>query len=700
MASEISVAALGRPFTLGMLYDARHDKIIPGVTLWDSENLTIKDEVRPYSKCDITESDTLEEKSSLLDVEASMKASFLSGLVEVGGSAKYLNDEKKSQNKNKITLQYKATTTYKHLSMGPKNMQVVDDVSKGSATHVVTGILYGANAFFVFESQRLESSSVQDMQGKIEAVFKKIPSVSVEGQASLQLSDKDKSLVNNLSCRFYGDFILESNPTTFEEAIKTYQQLPKLLRENEGKSVPMKVWLTPLKNLVSSSADLNGEICIGLITKAEKALEDVREMEVRCNDSLEDKVVGKFSQVEEKMQRFKKRCSDYTFHLQGIMKKKFPSIRAGEEDEQAVEKLFDDREKSPFSHDRLSKWMDDKEREINVIKSWTGIMKNIPIVSNKSELDAKVLAPGVKHALCFTFTSLGTDEPYLDQLTDYLHSHNLESTRIVPPTTQDQWYSSPEVTTTMRKKAKTFHRLFKALKSQRVSFLIAAVENEKYKGATIYHFEEGAQVTDNFTLPALPPVETITDKRDLIWYACDLTLDPNTTYGQLTLCEDEKKATYGPWQEYPPHPDRFDQRPQVLCTEGLTGRCYWEVEFSEGYHNEVGVGVTYKGIARIGKDSSSGLGSNTISWYFGLYGNDLCAWNNGKVWTDVIPPAGCKRVGVYLDWPAGTLSFYRVSPNTNRVSHLYTFRTRFTESVYPGFYIYNHDNYAALHPVV
>lgn len=460
-------------------------------------------------------SDTLKDKSFLLDVEASMKASFLSGLVEVGGSAKYLNDQKKSQNKNRVTLQYKATTTYKHLSIGPNNIQVVDDVSRGSATHVVTGILYGANAFFVFESERLESSNVQHMQGKIEAVFNKIPSVSVKGQASVQLNDEDKSLVNNLSCRFYGDFILESNPANFEDAIKTYQQLPKLLHEE--KAVPVKVWLAPLKNFVSSAADVKGEICFGLITQAEKALEDVREMEVRCNDSLEDKVVGKFSQVEEKMRRFKKLCSGHALDLQDTMRKKFPSIRAGEEDERSVEKLFDDREKSPFSHDRLNKWMEDKEREINVIRSCAGIMENIPIVRNKSELDAKVHAPGVEHTLCFAFTSLGTAEPYLDELTSYLHSHHTESTMTVPQAAEDLWYHSPEVTTKMREQAKTFHSLFKALQSTRVSFLIAAVENHMYKGATIYHFKNGAEVTDNFSKPVLPPVKTITDRRDLLW---------------------------------------------------------------------------------------------------------------------------------------------------------------------------------------
>lgn len=37
----------------------------------------------------------MEEKSHSLDVNASLKASLMGGLIKVGGSAKYLNDQKK-----------------------------------------------------------------------------------------------------------------------------------------------------------------------------------------------------------------------------------------------------------------------------------------------------------------------------------------------------------------------------------------------------------------------------------------------------------------------------------------------------------------------------------------------------------------------------------------------------------------------------
>ncbi|KAA8577885.1 hypothetical protein FQN60_007006, partial [Etheostoma spectabile] len=81
---NVTVAALGRPFTLGMLYDAQRDELIPGLTLWDDETRHGKVAESPQrtSAFQISASDSTESKCNLLDVEASLKASFLGGLIE------------------------------------------------------------------------------------------------------------------------------------------------------------------------------------------------------------------------------------------------------------------------------------------------------------------------------------------------------------------------------------------------------------------------------------------------------------------------------------------------------------------------------------------------------------------------------------------------------------------------------------------
>uniref|UniRef100_A0AAY5K380 B30.2/SPRY domain-containing protein n=1 Tax=Esox lucius TaxID=8010 RepID=A0AAY5K380_ESOLU len=167
-------------------------------------------------------------------------------------------------------------------------------------------------------------------------------------------------------------------------------------------------------------------------------------------------------------------------------------------------------------------------------------------------------------------------------------------------------------------------------------------------------------------------------------YLCDLTLDPNTVNINLSLSEENRKVTWRREEQlYPDHPERFEDWPQVLCREGLSGRCYWEVELSG---RGACIGVTYKGINRRGYGDDCCLGYNEKSWSLNCDGNSYSASHNNK--TTVIPVtlSDPHRVGVYLDWPAGTLSFYRVSSDT--LTHLYTFNTTFTEPLYPGFRVY------------
>ncbi|XP_074476409.1 stonustoxin subunit beta-like [Sebastes fasciatus] len=696
-SDHMDVAALGRPFTLGMLYDARRDALIPGLTLWDDATLRGKttETSQNSSAFEISTSDSIESKFSLLDVEASLQASVLSGLVEIEGSAKYLNDHKKFQNQSRVTCRYNATTSFKQLSMVDiltLDLHQKEVIEKGLATHVVTGILYGANAFFVFDSEKLEASSVQDIQGSMKAVINKIPSFNVDGKADIELSDEEKSLTEKFSCKFFGDFILDSNPTTYKDAVKTLIQLPNLLGEGGENAVPLKVWLMPLKNFNPKAAELTCGISLAVVGKMQNALEDLMEMQMRCNDSLEDTVVENFPQIQEELSTFQKLCSDYASNLQQNMAKKLPSIRDGEEDESSLRQLIEDRDKTPFSPEKLSKWLDQKEREINVIRSCVDAMEGTKIVLSQSELDREVLAPGVEDALCFVFTSMARCDTYLDVMADYLGSPKLGRTN------EDQWYSSPEVLTKMRGKAKAFHELAKAQKNnKRLRFLIAAITNEKYTGATIYHYKDGNLVSEDFSKPSKPdvPPEQITDKRDLIWYACDLTLDPNTANGYLTLSEGNKKATVGEWQNYPDHPERFEKQTQVLCNEGLSGRHYWEVEWSDSLLVSVYAAVAYKRIERKGDGSDSSFGKNLISWALGKEGVTCRIWHNG--FESESPFPGCKRVGVYLDWPAGTLSFYSVVSNT--LKHLHTFKNKFTEPVYPGLWAYNTGNYVYLCPV-
>ncbi|XP_065124850.1 NLR family CARD domain-containing protein 3-like [Paramisgurnus dabryanus] len=167
-------------------------------------------------------------------------------------------------------------------------------------------------------------------------------------------------------------------------------------------------------------------------------------------------------------------------------------------------------------------------------------------------------------------------------------------------------------------------------------------------------------------------------------YPCDLSLDPNTAHNLLVLSEGNKKVTcVEEEQSYPDHPERFWLFEQVLCKESLSERCYWEVEWDGWSH----ISVSYKGIRRNG-GTFCRFGLNEISWNLYCCDSLYSAWHNYKT-TDIpalSPP--CNKVGVYVDWRAGTLSFYAVS-DTHTLTHLHTFHSKFTEPLYAGFGLYH-----------
>ncbi|XP_041738422.1 tripartite motif-containing protein 16 isoform X1 [Coregonus clupeaformis] len=170
-------------------------------------------------------------------------------------------------------------------------------------------------------------------------------------------------------------------------------------------------------------------------------------------------------------------------------------------------------------------------------------------------------------------------------------------------------------------------------------------------------------------------------RADFLQYSCRLTLDPNTLYRQLFLSERNRKVKLKrKGYSYPSRPDRFTQMCQVLCGEGLSGRCYWEVEWS-GW--KIYAGVSYKDISRSGPADDCQFGHNDKSWSLECCSNGYFFRHN-NVKTEVARPQS-SRVGVYLDHQAGTLSFYSVS---DKMTLLHSVQTTFTQPLYPGFWLH------------
>nr|XP_023668042.1 stonustoxin subunit alpha-like [Paramormyrops kingsleyae] len=510
----LEVAALGRPFQLGMLYDCRKDCLIPGITMWDLEDLKKDSDERIQHKTEfnIIASDSVEDKTWALDVGASLKASFIGGLIEVDGSAKYLKDTKTSKKQARVTLKYKTITKFMQLSMshlGRGNVKHPYVFEKGIATHVVTAVLYGAQAFFVFDREASETEDQQNIEGNLQVMIKKIPSLSIEGKASLKLTDTEKATVDKLSCKFYGDFALKQNPVSFQDAVKLYTTLPDLLGEKGENAVPVRVWLLPLESLDSSAARLVRQISVRLINETQSVIEDFNEIEMQSNDITTRKAISYFPEIGQKIKSFKDMCLEYKSVFQSSLSSILPLIRGGGKEECVLANILTNKEQSPFNSNKLKEWLDCKEHEINLLQVYTDMMEDTKILASKSELQSEIFKNRDKNVVCFAFTSLGEEEPYLFCLRSHLKA--LSTAKLTEPTEEDgkdvepcEFYFSDAVSEKMNEQAILFIDFAKANKeNKKTHFISASIPNDEHKGASIYLYTDRKK-SDHFEPPSKP----------------------------------------------------------------------------------------------------------------------------------------------------------------------------------------------------
>ncbi|XP_074873245.1 E3 ubiquitin-protein ligase TRIM39-like [Carettochelys insculpta] len=159
-------------------------------------------------------------------------------------------------------------------------------------------------------------------------------------------------------------------------------------------------------------------------------------------------------------------------------------------------------------------------------------------------------------------------------------------------------------------------------------------------------------------------------------FAVDVTLDPDTAHPQLVLSEDGKRVRRGDTrQDLPQNPERFDPCPCVLGAERLTGgRSYWEVEVGDktGWY----LGVCRESVRRKGKVT---LTPEDGYWAVWLRDGGYKALTSRP--TPLPVSARPSRVGIFLHYEAGEVSFYNV---TDR-SHLFTFTRTFSGPLRPFF---------------
>ncbi|XP_056443438.1 E3 ubiquitin-protein ligase TRIM39-like [Gadus chalcogrammus] len=156
-------------------------------------------------------------------------------------------------------------------------------------------------------------------------------------------------------------------------------------------------------------------------------------------------------------------------------------------------------------------------------------------------------------------------------------------------------------------------------------------------------------------------------------YEVDVTLDPDTAYPKLIMSEDGKQVHYGGVRKkLLTNPKRFTRYTCVLTRQSFSsGRFYFEVQVKD--KTEWCLGVARESIDRKGC-----IIFNPKTGYWTLYfKKDTLLFGEDP---DIRPRAELQKVGVFVDYDEGLVSFYDVEARV----HIYSATgCTFSEPLYP-----------------
>lgn len=222
-------------------------------------------------------------------------------------------------------------------------------------------------------------------------------------------------------------------------------------------------------------------------------------------------------------------CSEFELGFQRQLSKKLPAIRGGGEDEAELAEVLKKTASSPFNSNSLNQWLDCKEREVYSLVAITNLMQNIKVLASQSHLYKERSC--IKNALVFVFTSLGSEEQFLSDLVNHLRDTSSQPQSLEPES--EQWYSSKQLQKATTERARLFSDFAKANEDNKnIAFIAIGLTDENHKGSTIYLYEDGFQVSENFEPPSKPGPVTVNKVRH---NSAILKLSPPTFGGKSVI---------------------------------------------------------------------------------------------------------------------------------------------------------------------
>ncbi|CAF2845263.1 unnamed protein product [Rotaria sp. Silwood2] len=402
---EVERQAICRQGFIGSLYDIRTDKL-EGTNLFKKklpeEFINVRD--NPHTDYELLFHNSQKETFNKMNIEASLKLSLLGGMINITGSAKYLKQTKEDSRTIRVTYVYKVKTKTERLliSMGGLSEYFSEDgLENPNATHMVTGIMWGANVAATFEQVVDNHDQVETVEGSLSVVLKALP---ISGNAKLDLENKENSKHENLKISFSGDLLIDECPQNIAEVLSVFKKVPSLIKSlNDGKGQQLVFFLYPLKRIAQifkhelQITRMINEVSQLVVMRIENIFEDISKGKRKFNDFLneikpwEDYISRDWqNEIREKQVELIAVELKTQRELSTLLK----NIRSGQEEESVMERLLDnfDRE-NPCSSRSIEKFLKDKRNIILKIGTLKGFDREKHLLKEIFSLTDKLLEP-------------------------------------------------------------------------------------------------------------------------------------------------------------------------------------------------------------------------------------------------------------------------------------------------------------------
>ena len=452
------------------------------------------------------------------------------------GSASYLNDEIETDEHVRMTFSFKKKG--RQVIANSAESTIDSEMCKvAGATHVVTEVKYGFNAYLLFESKESEDLSKEEIAGSLRILIKFAESFEVEGYGNFSFSDIDEYVANTLSFKFYGDTVVDPPPQTFENAVEVYQQLPARSLVDER---VVSFSLAPLSDYCEQEDVILNEIASSNVETVSNMIVDFEDVDKMLRKLKNHKLPTDFQSYRAILLDLESRFELAKTYFKAKIQTLLPKIRSGTAEEQELTDLLKEYKQSVFEKESFLLLLGTRQKEIETAEF---IIYHPSLPSNKYvDLDhtgdmANCII-GHEYALVYELEILPTNTTHLGEM---FEAKTLDET--------DKWFMNEDEVGDNRPLMNDFIQL--AIKNQEegsasICFLISVNQigdsGENGKAFQLKLLKNGKTIVDGFRAPQkiwkMEEVERGVDYTELkLHHEADNGLQLESSYFQL-------KATY------------------------------------------------------------------------------------------------------------------------------------------------------------